>query len=113
MPAVITVFFQANIANYLIGVVCCLVLATAYAFEYLANLQPCILCLYQRIPYAIAIGLMLLAVILRKHSQANLLLFIAASVVFAIGICNSCFSYRSRTATLAGDPRVRELHKYH
>jgi disulfide bond formation protein DsbB len=91
MPAVITVLFQANIANYLIGVVCCLVLATAYAFEYLANLQPCILCLYQRIPYAIAIGLMLLAVILRKHSQANLLLFIAASVVFAVGSAIAVF----------------------
>ena len=86
-----TFFFKPNVANYLVGLACCLVLATAYAFEYLANLQPCVLCIYQRIPYAVAIGLMLLAIILRKHSQANLILFIAASVVFAVGSAIAVF----------------------
>ena len=80
-----TFLFKPNVANYLVGLACCLVLATAYAFEYLANLQPCVLCIYQRIPYAVAIGLMLVAAILRKNSQFNLILFIATSVVFAIG----------------------------
>ena len=80
-----TFLFKPNVANYLVGLVCCLVLAIAYAFEYLANLQPCVLCIYQRIPYAVAIGLMLVAAILRKNSQFNLILFIATSVVFAIG----------------------------
>ena len=86
-----TILFKANFANYLVGLACCLVLATAYAFEYLANLQPCVLCIYQRIPYAVAIGLMLLTIILRKHSQANLILFIAASVVFAVGSAIAIF----------------------
>ena len=91
MPAVKNILFKANFANYLVGLACCLILATAYAFEYLANLQPCVLCIYQRIPYAVAIGLMLLAIILRKHSQANLILFIAASVVFAVGSAIAIF----------------------
>ena len=91
MPAVKTILFKANVANYLVGLACCLVLATAYAFEYLANLQPCVLCIYQRIPYAVAIGLMLLTIILRKHSQANLILFIAVSVVFAVGSAIAIF----------------------
>ena len=86
-----TILFKANFANYLVGLACCLVLATAYAFEYLANLQPCVLCIYQRIPYAVAIGLMLLTIILRKHSQANLILFIAASIVFAVGSAIAIF----------------------
>ena len=86
-----TILFKANVANYIVGLACCLVLATAYAFEYLANLQPCVLCIYQRIPYAVAIGLMLLTIILRKHSQANLILFIAASVVFAVGSAIAIF----------------------
>ena len=86
-----TILFQPNIAHYHIGLACCLVIATAYAFEYLANLQPCVLCLYQRIPYAIAIGLMLLVAILRKHTQLNLILFIATSVVFAIGSAIAIF----------------------
>ena len=91
MPAVKTILFKANVANYLVGLACCLVLATAYAFEYLANLQPCVLCIYQRIPYAVAIGLMLVAAILRTHSQSNLILFIATSVVFAIGSAIAIF----------------------
>lgn len=86
-----TILFKTNFANYVVGLACCLVLATAYAFEYLANLQPCVLCIYQRIPYAVAIGLMLLTIILRKHSQANLILFIAASVVFAVGSAIAIF----------------------
>lgn len=86
-----TFFFKPNVANYLVGLACCLVLATAYAFEYLANLQPCVLCIYQRIPYAVAIGLMLVAAILRKNSQFNLILFIATSVVFAIGSAIAIF----------------------
>ena len=86
-----TILFQPNIAHYPIGLACCLVIATAYAFEYLANLQPCVLCLYQRIPYAIAIGLMLLVAILRKHTQLNLILFIATSAVFAIGSAIAIF----------------------
>ena len=86
-----TILFKANVANYIVGLACCLVLATAYAFEYLANLQPCVLCIYQRIPYAVAIGLMLVAAILRKNSQFNLILFIATSVVFAIGSAIAIF----------------------
>ena len=86
-----TFLFKPNVANYLVGLACCLVLATAYAFEYLANLQPCVLCIYQRIPYAVAIGLMLVAAILRKNSQFNLILFIATSVVFAIGSAIAVF----------------------
>ena len=86
-----TILFKANVANYLVGLACCLILATAYAFEYLANLQPCVLCIYQRIPYAVAIGLMLLTIILRKHSQTNLILFIAVSVVFAVGSAIAIF----------------------
>ena len=86
-----TFLFKPNVANYLVGLASCLVLATAYAFEYLANLQPCVLCIYQRIPYAVAIGLMLVAAILRKNSQFNLFLFIATSVVFAIGSAIAIF----------------------
>lgn len=86
-----TFLFKPNVANYLVGLASCLVLATAYAFEYLANLQPCVLCIYQRIPYAVAIGLMLVAAILRKNSQFNLILFIATSVVFAIGSAIAIF----------------------
>src|SRR5258706_7849234 len=39
-------------------------LATAFAAQYWGGLQPCVLCLYQRWPYAVAIALALVALAL-------------------------------------------------
>ena len=111
MPEVKTILFKPNVANYLVGLACCLVLATAYAFEYFAKLQPCVLCIYQRIPYAVAIGLMLLAVILRKHSQANFILFIVASVVFAIGSAIAIFHIGIEQQLWQGTPECGNFMK--
>ena len=41
------------------------VLAVAYAFQHLDDVQPCVLCLYQRWPWWIAVGLGCLVVLLR------------------------------------------------
>ena len=41
------------------------VLAAAYAFQHLGGVQPCVLCLYQRWPWWIAVGLGCLVVLLR------------------------------------------------
>ncbi len=43
------------------------VLGSAYGFQYLGGLQPCPLCLYQRWPWWIAIGLGLVALLLRGN----------------------------------------------
>lgn len=51
-------------------------LAIAYIAEYGFGLKPCILCLYQRIPYMVMVGLGLIALILRKKP----------CLVWAIGI---------------------------
>ena len=40
------------------------ILGAAFAFQYLAALDPCPLCLYQRYPYAVAIGLSAVALVL-------------------------------------------------
>ncbi len=46
-------------------------LATAYSAEYAFGLEPCILCLYQRIPYAVAGVLGLGALLLPTGPSAN------------------------------------------
>ena len=43
------------------------VLGSVYGFQYLGDLQPCALCFYQRWPWWIAIGLGLIALLLRGN----------------------------------------------
>ncbi len=63
-------------------VVCCLVaLGTAYTAQYSYDLDPCILCLYQRIPYAVA-GLLGFAAIMARRGRLRHLLVVACFPVF-------------------------------
>jgi disulfide bond formation protein DsbB len=58
----------------LIAAASVLVLAAAFAFQYLGGLQPCILCVYQRYPYGVAIALGVVGLLLpRGRAQAALL----------------------------------------
>ena len=80
-----SIFSHRRFPAPFLGLGCSVVLATAYAFEYFAHLSPCILCLYQRVPYAIVISLMLLAMIFHPHKQIKLALFVISSFVLFIG----------------------------
>jgi disulfide bond formation protein DsbB len=66
-------------------------LAGAYVAEYGFNLRPCILCLYQRLPYALAIGVlaitlgfMRLDAVMRWHKILPFILYLLAAI-FAVG----------------------------
>lgn len=56
------------------------ILAGAYAFQYLGGLQPCTLCLYQRMPHAIVIVLGVFAFVLRTRPKRS------AFVIALIGL---------------------------
>ena len=58
------------------------VLAAAYAFQHLGGVQPCVLCLYQRWPWWIAVGLGCLVVLLR--GRPGVALGVAATSSLAI-----------------------------
>lgn len=65
-----------------------LALASAYTAEYVFGLKPCILCLIQRVPYAITtvLGLIgLIAVIKFKKEQAAQWIIILSGITFATG----------------------------
>lgn len=63
-------------------------LASAYAFQFIGGLQPCPLCLYQRIPWWAALGLA--AVALRLHhiprARDSMVLLGAVAVLVGAGI---------------------------
>jgi disulfide bond formation protein DsbB len=46
-------------------------LAGAYGFQYFGDLQPCVLCLYQRVPHAVVLGLALIAMLLAPRPTAT------------------------------------------
>ena len=65
-------------------------LGAAFAFQYLAALDPCPMCIYQRYPYAVAIGLSAVALALAGRSPIAGPLFVPAliaicGVTFAVG----------------------------
>ncbi len=63
------------------------VLGSAFAFQYLGDLQPCVLCVYQRYPYGITIALGLVAVghVLARRRRAEPYLLLACALVFLAG----------------------------
>ena len=57
----------------------------AYAAEYGFDLLPCHLCLYQRVPFFIALPLGLIGLLLGKRSTGRLLVSIVGGVVLLVG----------------------------
>jgi disulfide bond formation protein DsbB len=64
----------------LIAAASILVLAAAFAFQYLGGLQPCVLCIYQRYPYGVAIALGVIGFLLPRGRAQSVLLGLAALV---------------------------------
>ncbi len=60
-------------------------LATAFTAEYAFGLQPCVLCVYQRVPYAVALGLGLLGLVILRPAILQPLLVLAAGLAFLAG----------------------------
>ncbi|MBM85835.1 MAG: disulfide bond formation protein B [Rhodospirillaceae bacterium] len=53
----------------------------AYGFEYIGGLQPCVLCLYQRLPHAAVLAIALSAILLVSRPVATLFLTGLAGLV--------------------------------
>ena len=63
------------------------VLAGAFLFQYAGGLAPCVLCIYQRYPYGVAIALSALALILANgRTRGAALLACAAAFLVGAGI---------------------------
>lgn len=62
-------------------------LASAYGSQIIGSLHPCVLCLYQRVPYAIAIALGLGMLVLEARGRTDVvrLMLALAGVAFLVG----------------------------
>jgi disulfide bond formation protein DsbB len=60
-------------------------LMVAYIAEYGFGLKPCVLCLYQRVPYTVLIGLSLLSLLLMQKEIVRRLLPILALLILLVG----------------------------
>jgi disulfide bond formation protein DsbB len=61
------------------------ILATAYGFQYIGGVEPCVLCLYQRVPYWLAIGLGAAALAAGRWRRLQGLLLGALGVGYLVG----------------------------
>ena len=74
----------ARVTPFGIATACVGALGTAYTAEYGFGIEPCVLCLYQRIPYAVA-GILALASILMPRGRGRVILLSLCLPVFLIG----------------------------
>ena len=68
--------------NILILSLCSIILVIVYYLEYFLNLEPCSLCLYQRIPYFVAIFLSLLLLVIKNNKISKFLFYFLITVFF-------------------------------
>jgi len=57
----------------------------AYGFQYIGGLDPCILCLYQRIPHAVVLVLTVAAIFMVGRPPATLWLTVLAGLTLLVG----------------------------
>ena len=76
---------RPRVALALIALVSFGALATALVAQYGFDLQPCVLCVYQRVPYAAALALGLLGLLVTRPPALPRLLVLGAGLAFLIG----------------------------
>ena len=86
MKSVIKFFWQPHIFGLGIAVFCIAALSAAFTAQYGFNMAPCVLCIYQRIPFAINVilGLVIYKLAKKKHLRGAALMLVVAGVVFII-----------------------------
>ncbi len=67
------------------------ILGGAYFFEFIMGLYPCELCLYQRIPWLLLIGICSLGIIYKRHLHLVNILIIMAMIILMISAALAVF----------------------
>ena len=85
-------FFQPHIFGLGITAFCIAALAAAFIAQYGFDLQPCILCVYQRFPFAInaVLGLLIYKLVKKDHMRGATMMLITAGIVF---LANSALAF--------------------
>ena len=65
-----------NNLNLVLLITSSVILVTVYYLEYFLNLKPCILCIYQRVPYFFAIVLGILFLLTKNYNTRKILYYL-------------------------------------
>lgn len=92
MKGIIKFFWQPHIFGVGIAVFCILALSAAFTAQYGFDMAPCVLCIYQRIPFAlnILLGVIIYKLATQKHYRGAALMLLVAGIVF---IANSALAF--------------------
>lgn len=82
----LTTFLQMPRAAYLLLAATLGALAFALIMQYGFDVQPCVLCLWQRVPFIIVALLAVVALLRQSHPEQIRLLLAACAVVCAVGV---------------------------
>lgn len=74
---------RPRVAALILLAACAAALGAAYAAQYWGGLEPCPLCLYQRVPYAVGGALAGAALVVRAPRTMGILFLLAAGAFFA------------------------------
>jgi disulfide bond formation protein DsbB len=97
------------------------ILGAAFAFQYIGGLVPCVLCIYQRWPYAVTIALSLTALALARQGEGQIaargilylcgLVFLvgAAIAVFHVGVEQHWWEGTPECGVLSGGGTLEQL----
>jgi disulfide bond formation protein DsbB len=90
-PVFILTVLKMPTAGLLIAAVALLALTFAFIMQYGFDLQPCVLCLWQRVPFGLSILLALCAVVWRPYRNHTAVLLTLCAVIFFIGAILAIF----------------------
>jgi disulfide bond formation protein DsbB len=89
-------------------------LSCAYIAQYAFGLKPCVLCLYQRIPYALAAALAVIGIIYKKNFKIFFLLIFLSSTLLAsyhVAVEQHIMTSKSCSNKLDFASNIEELNK--
>lgn len=119
MGSLVHALARPRVAAGLLLAASVLALATAYAAQYIGGLEPCPLCLYQRVPYAVGGALAAASLVTRATGPLALLLALAAAAYFVntwiafyhVGVENNLWTSAVCTDTAPAITSIEDLRK--
>jgi len=85
MPKKLTEFFKMPKAALVIGSISAFALLFAFTLQYGFDVQPCILCLWQRVPFGLVMALSLAGYFMHPYGRQTQIIFVLCSVIFLVG----------------------------
>src|SRR5580704_8733760 len=91
MPKILSDFLMMPRAAFVILAAAIASLAFVFIMQYGFHYEPCILCMWQRVPYVVTLVLAVIALGKRPYGQQTMVLLALCALAFAIGAALATF----------------------